>query len=403
MSNGLLIGLGRVDITPSVGVSLAGYGARTSTSVDTPLYAEVLVCRRDGDSWALISADLLGLAASLVDEIRQRIAAACPLCPESIMCSVVHTHSGPGTMGVREKADGENLSYRDALIDKIADMVITAYEHAEPSRLRYASGTARKLAHNRRIYSEEKQQWVNEWADRAAQHPGFVDHGLMVLAVENPDGALRGLLVNYGCHPVTLGPGSMAVSADYVGYLKQELAQMQDIEHVQFCLAGAANINPLDCINEDSTATQAMGKALAEDVCAVLSQLQAMQSAPLISRQQPWVFQRTRNRPKEKQMNDEVVEMTTEFQLLAVDDLAVIALPGELFSEYNQMLRDLSAWPCTIVASITNAYIGYLPTDQALAEGAYETRMAPADDLEGMIMEHCGRLLSQREQQSLSS
>ena len=73
MSAELLIGLGRVDITPAVGASLTGYGPRTSTSVDTPLYAEVLVCRRGDDSWALISADLLGFSASLVDEIRQRM------------------------------------------------------------------------------------------------------------------------------------------------------------------------------------------------------------------------------------------------------------------------------------------------------------------------------------------
>jgi len=44
--------------------------------------------------------------------------------------------------------------------------------------------------------------------------------------------------------------------------------------------------------------------------------------------------------------------------------------------------------PQTVVVSLANDYVGYLPTDEAQAQGAYETRMAPADGIEGMIMEH---------------
>ncbi len=47
----------------------------------------------------------------------------------------------------------------------------------------------------------------------------------------------------------------------------------------------------------------------------------------------------------------------------------------------------------TVVASLANDYIGYLPTTAALAEGAYEARMSPSADIESALMENAERIL----------
>ncbi|NRA38353.1 MAG: hypothetical protein HRU15_09450, partial [Planctomycetes bacterium] len=53
-SETLYIGLGKTDITPPIGAALIGYKSRISTSLDLPLYAEVLVCRKGDNAWALV-------------------------------------------------------------------------------------------------------------------------------------------------------------------------------------------------------------------------------------------------------------------------------------------------------------------------------------------------------------
>ena len=70
--------------------------------------------------------------------------------------------------------------------------------------------------------------------------------------------------------------------------------------------------------------------------------------------------------------------------VLAVDEFTSIK------TDYTNAFDKLKEYQ-----SITNDYIGYLPTDKAMAEGAYEVNMAPADNLESAIMEHCSSLLSE--------
>ncbi|NRA37913.1 MAG: neutral/alkaline non-lysosomal ceramidase N-terminal domain-containing protein, partial [Planctomycetes bacterium] len=344
---------------------------------------------------ALVTADLIGYSANLVAAIRENVSEKCGLKTESIMLSVTHTHSGPNTIARVEK-DIEEIDqiYRETFVSKVSEMIIAAYNNAQESSLHFTQFDCSDLAHNRRIQQEDKT-WTNEWTDIEGKHPGYVDNHLTLLAVHDAEGSLRALLINYACHPVTLGPGSLAISPDYVGYLKKELSEFYGIDQIHFCLAGCGNLNPRDCINQETGETQRMGKDIAQKICQHLDQMTAMNSAPAISKQSVWEFERTRERSKEKQMKDESNMINTEFQMLACDDLAIISLPGELFCEFNDRLRAASPWACTFVASITNDYIGYLPTDKAMAEGAYEVNMAPADNLESAIMEHCSSLLSE--------
>jgi hypothetical protein len=78
----------------------------------------------------------------------------------------------------------------------------------------------------------------------------------------------------------------------------------------------------------------------------------------------------------------------TEIQVLRAGELALVAVPGELFSEYTGMLRAASPFAQTAIISLANDYIGYLPTDEALTQGAYEAEHAPAEGIEAALMSH---------------
>jgi len=386
----LLIGIASTDVTPPAGVTLVGYRPRTAEKVAHALRAEALVCRGGGGAWALITSDVIGYRREYVQIVRDRIGEKTGLAADAVLVSGTHTHSGPPTIafGRDDQADAD-ATCLDELQDRLVQVVVEAWENASPGSFETAWTEAPELGSNRRV-EQEDGTWGNEWQDPDGKHPGYYDPTVMLVGVRRPDGTLSALLVNVGCHPVVLGPSSLEISADYVGYMKDVLEAQGAAETVMFALAGGANINPRLCIQVGAEHPRSVGEGLARIVADAVGGLQPVASGPVASNLTPWTIIRTRDAMKLKDRpgsgKDEAIH--SEIMALRAGDLGFVALPGELFSEFNKMLREASPMPQTVVVSLANDYVGYLPTDEALAQGAYETHMAPADGIEGMIMEH---------------
>src|SRR5687768_13316481 len=93
----LLAAAGKVDITPSRPVYIAGYGSnRKSEGANDQLWARCLVLKNGGQTVALVSCDLLGLTRLHIEKIRAGIAR---VPRERILIGCTHTHSGPDTYG----------------------------------------------------------------------------------------------------------------------------------------------------------------------------------------------------------------------------------------------------------------------------------------------------------------
>jgi hypothetical protein len=381
----LRIGVSCIDITPPVGVTLSGYKPRIATGVGHRLRAEALYCRSVNDAWVLITSDVIGYPQSFVKAVRAKITRETGLPPESILISGSHTHSGPAVLWFGDgEAGALDREYEAGLQDKLVELTEEAKKAAAPGCFEAGWSEAPLLGSNRRICRDGK--WINEWEDEAGLHTGYFDPTVMLLGVCRPDQSEReALLINYGVHPVVLGPASLDISADYAGYLKDSIEASGSTKTAMFALAGSGNINPRVCIRTGAEHPQRMGEALAEIVCEAAEKLSPVAGDRVTSHSQPWNFTRTRFVPK---MPEQYSTVSTEIQILRAGELAVIGIPGELFSEFNRILRAASPFPYTVIVSMANDYIGYLPTDAAQAEGAYEPTMAPADNIEGMIMEH---------------
>jgi hypothetical protein len=75
-------------------------------------------------------------------------------------------------------------------------------------------------------------------------------------------------------------------------------------------------------------------------------------------------------------LEQEPVERDVPIQALRVGDVGVVGLPGEVFVEVGLAVKRRSPFPLTIIAELANDWAGYIPTDVALREGSYETRLA---------------------------
>ena len=87
-------------------------------------------------------------------------------------------------------------------------------------------------------------------------------------------------------------------------------------------------------------------------------------------------------------------QFDAEVQAIALgDDLAWVGFPGEMFVEHGLMLKQGSPFRYTMIHTLANGSIGYVPNRKAYSHGAYEdtaTRCAPgAGENSSMLSRAC--------------
>jgi hypothetical protein len=87
--------------------------------------------------------------------------------------------------------------------------------------------------------------------------------------------------------------------------------------------------------------------------------------------------------------------LEAEVQVITLGDrLAWVGLPGEIFTELGMMIKLGSPFQYTIVASLANGSIGYVPDRKAYPQGAYEPVSARCAAGSGeMLVDAASRLL----------
>ena len=90
-------GFGKWELTPPMGVELAGYGyylGRCALSVRDPLYARAVLLENEGLRQLVISCDLLGLSKAVCAEVFAH-AERYGIPAERVIIVSIHTHTGP--------------------------------------------------------------------------------------------------------------------------------------------------------------------------------------------------------------------------------------------------------------------------------------------------------------------
>lgn len=64
-----------------------------------------------------------------------------------------------------------------------------------------------------------------------------------------------------------------------------------------------------------------------------------------------------------------------EISALAIADVAFVAYPAEMFTEFGLRTKAESPFPSTFVCGLANGWVGYVPTVEAFERGGYETRL----------------------------
>jgi hypothetical protein len=431
----LRVGAAAVKITPEPGTPMAGYySTRLAEGVNDDLMAKAIVVEQDGAKVALVVCDLISMPRAVAEGARKAIEQSTGLAGERVMISATHTHTGPvlPTGSSRDPADEGAADaakrYVESLPNLIARSVSAANAGLRPARVSVGVGREEHLSFNRRFFMKDGTVGWNPGKKNPAvvKPAGPIDPEVPVVYFETPDGKPIATYVNFAMHLDTTG--GLRVSADYPFTLSSILARVKGPDMVTVFGTGCCgDINHIDVSSADkqqgTDEAARIGTILAGEViktCARLTpvstavprvkrQVLALPLAPITRADVEWA-QKTavnfgKNAPTflERVRAYKVLDVNArqgkpleaEVQVMCFGpDLAVVALPGEIFVELGTFVKQNSPYRHTIIAELANGSVGYVPTRRAFEEGNYEpvsARCAPGSGEQ--IAEAAARLL----------
>lgn len=219
-----LVGVARRDITPPPGIYARNWGAAAhdiADGVHKPLLCTVLTIRADASETPLVLVAIdatwfRGPEGALL--IREQVCRELGVHSSALMISLSHTHSGPSLSPAEVHKPGGTLI--KPYVERVGSMIVEAAREALDSEcsaeLRFASGRC-GLAADRDLPDPLAPRLV------CGFNPGAPadDVCLVGRVSRSSDGVTLATLVNYACHPTTLGAANRLISPDFVGAMRE--------------------------------------------------------------------------------------------------------------------------------------------------------------------------------------
>lgn len=239
------------DITPKDSVVLAGFAARKglSTGIHKELNTHCLVISKGEKKVCIVSNDLMEMSTSTVDVLREQISQKSGLPINDIFIHCIHTHSAPRTGGWCAKEGKPNYEYaiyaKDQIVKNAVETIL-GNESYKPFTMEIGKGKS-NINCNRR----DVEAFTSE------------DVYVLRLLDDNKKPVLS--LVNYACHPVSLGARSNVVSTDFPGFAA-EVLEKEWGGHVMYFSGASGNSDPCDSLSRLSSYAEGKGHKLANDI-----------------------------------------------------------------------------------------------------------------------------------------
>lgn len=373
----LLAAAGKVEITPSRPVYIAGYGAnRRSEGVHDPLWARCIVLRNGDQTVALVSCDLLGLTRYHTQKIRARVKS---VPPERLLIGCTHTHSGPdtyGQWGPNPRTSGVDKEWIEELYSKIARLVDDTARNLRPAHVRFGRTTdVQNCSYNARVRQ-------------------ILDTELCVMQILDREGKCVATLVNYACHPEVLN--NRQITSDFPHWLRLRLEEK--LGGIAVYMNGAQGGMVTAVIQNESAypkgeawpEAERIGITLAEKTLEALAHAETIEN-PAISFSQK-VFRVPMENEGFKALiaagilpGETLVEgdVLTEVSRFTVGPAEFLTLPGEVLPNIGFFLKRKMSGQPKFLLGLTGDALGYIltPEDYGLKLYAYETSVSVGSEI----------------------
>ena len=406
-------GFARLDITPPLGVPVAGYfEPRFAKGVLDPLFVDAVAFGDGEKSAVLLVVDLVSVSGEAGYTWPVLIAEKLGLEKDSVILCATHTHTGPSV--------NRDEMYDKWLFRRLCDAATIALnDRKSVTDVRWSEDRAEGLAYVRRYKLSDGTVMTNpagEYRDMIVGPACHIDDTLRVVRILREEGP-EILLGNFQAHPDNIG--GEYISADYPGAFRNRIEQLRENTRCVFLdgCEGQMVIFPripgvpkTPASHEKATTH---GKKLADVALSLVDKTVSTGMAGLSFGQQA-VSLKTKRDPSrvpeceriiklygegrweeytstKKQANYMVsearrivaLEKTQEdyrdtfVSAITFCGLALVGLPVEPFNEVGVQIRANSKFAVTCCLCNANGSHGYLPTAEAHDQGGYEAYNTP--------------------------
>ena len=402
-------GFARIDISPKV-FPVRTYLA-TAEKIGDPLYARAAAVSDGRETVVMVAFDIVILEWEYVQRLREQFAVATGLPERNLLVCATHNHACPAV--VDRPGNPKEPDYIEFMIEQGVKVAAAAFKDMEPVTVGRGSAIESRVSFNRRFIMKNGTAITQPHSmENILCNEGVIDPGVEVMAFRRPDGAIKGVLVNFACHAVHL---MGQLSAGYPGVLCDRLQARYGADFGCVFLNGACgNIIHYDYTDKEKSNTltkEFVGGTLADDVKKILETLSfAPGGLVAVSEERVRVkyrditeMERNIDNPdwfvnvfpllvkldffrwslaKLKALHAESDGIDAVVQVIRLGDVRLAAIPAEFFTEFGLKIKEQSPAP-TWVVSLANGWLGYIPTPEALArKGGHETTLTISSKME---------------------
>jgi len=355
----MLIGYAQDVITPSLKqpVFLAGFDKnRRATGIHDDLFVRALALCTPGQTLFLCSLDLIGFFRQDIQEIIRRVCDHLTglLKPEILIASL-HPHDGPDTMGLwgpDDHTSGVDPLYLAEVKGKAVQTILSALSAAtkESPAMKSICLSVPGLARN-------------------ARNPEILDDELTALQFLDEGGQLLVSLFDFPCHPEVLWEHNTRISADYVGYLRQEVEAATGAPCIFFSGALGGMMTP-DVKDHSFTEAERIGRALAKAGLDALGNAAGLPVTEISVRKHTISVKLTNilykfafRRKLLPDARDPHGRITSEVNLIKIGPAWFATIPGELLPKLGLTLKEKMKAAGALVPGViclANDELGYI-------------------------------------------
>ena len=423
-----------VDVTPPVGSMMAYDPVVRVDELSLRCRGVVLIGAQE--PIVLCSVDWIGIANQSHDSFREVLAKAAGTSPERVAVHTVHQHDAPGCDftveqllkdgGVKDLGRYESRFVHEVLA-RLSDAVRDGVAKARPvTHCGWGEADVKEVASNRRILGPNGRVRATRWttcrdAALRAEPEGVIDPRVSLVSFWNADRPVA-VLSYYACHPQSYYRTGVP-SPDFPGiarFIRQQ--SVPDALHVHFNGAGG-NITAGKYNDGSKENRLALALRLADGMQRAWAATTRfpIQAASVQWRSVPVVLPLASHLDEAKlraDINERADAKAAwsaadslawllrtrsghaiDLALLAIGEVRVLHMPGELFVEYQRAAKQMRLDLHVAMAAYGNYGTGYIGTEKAFAEGGYETspratNVAPG--VEEVLMDGMRKLLEER-------
>ncbi len=345
----------------------------------------------------IISCDVLMVNRDILDEVSRKIEERFGIPFENILICSTHTHHAPSTVSIHGYERDETFCQylKDAILSAVGG-AMKKLKKAKESKMYFWLGQESTVGQNSRLLLKDNTVYWTGPQEDALRPTGPFDPDLPVVLFKEKD-KIKTILFNHSTHNIgavqsnrrspgfyglaaqelekELGatviflPGAFGSTHDiasWAGLLttEEKILRIKNAVKESLPYAEEREVASLVSIKKEvEYEVREFDEEKEEKAVSYYCQKRTTNPQPIID-----VFRRMRKELTKHQGE----KRKTWIQVIAIGDIALVGVPGELFTKLGILIKRYSPFRYTYIVNLANDYIGYIPDKEAFDLGGYQ-------------------------------